>query len=307
MATAFVQHPVCRDHDMGVGHPECPRRLSLIEDALNERGVMDLLVHLEAPPATRLQLERVHSPAYLDSLAAMAPEEGLVHLDPDTSMNAHTLEAAHRAAGAAVLATVNVLAGTVDNAFCAVRPPGHHAMPGEAMGFCFFNNVAVAAAEALAVGGLKRVAILDFDVHHGNGTEAIFENDARVLVCSAYQHPLYPFDGAPSVPGRLINVELPAGTRGQDYRAAIDAFWRPAVERFRPQMIFVSAGFDAHLEDPTAELLLNDRDFEWLSHWVVDLAARLAAGRLVSCLEGGYAEGALARCASTHVRILAGL
>jgi acetoin utilization deacetylase AcuC-like enzyme len=307
LATGFIQHPACQRHDMGPGHPEAPRRLSLIEDELAARGVLDLLTHLEAPLATREQLERVHTREYLDRLAALAPQEGLVHLDPDTSMCPHTLEAAYHAAGAAVLATDRVLRGQLDNAFCCVRPPGHHAMPAEAMGFCFFNNVAVAAAHALAVHGLQRVVVLDFDVHHGNGTEAIFEHEPGVLVCSAYQHPLYPFSGAPSVPGRIVNVELPAETRGQDYRHAIDALWGPAVDAFRPQLVLVSAGFDAHVEDPTADLMLNDRDYEWLTDWVLDVARRHAAGRIVSCLEGGYAAGALSRCAARHVQLLAGL
>jgi len=292
---------------MGADHPESPLRLSRIEDELMRRGVLDFLVHLEAPLVTRSQLERVHDPDYLDALAARAPEEGLEHIDPDTSMNPYTLEAAHRAAGALVLATDKVLAGDVESAFCAVRPPGHHAMPAEAMGFCFFNNIAVGAAHAIAAHGLERVAVFDFDVHHGNGTEAIFEHDPRVMVCSAYQHPLYPFVGAPTIPGRIINVELAAGTRGQDYRQAIEDFWAPAVERFRPQMVFVSAGFDAHVEDPVADLLLNDRDFEWLTDWVVAVARRHAGGRLVSSLEGGYSERAMARCAARHVQILAGL
>jgi acetoin utilization deacetylase AcuC-like enzyme len=307
VATGFIQHPACHLHDMGPGHPEAPRRLTLIEDALANSGILDLLRYMEAPLATREQLERVHRSAYLDSLAALAPTEGRVQLDPDTAMNAHTLEAAHRAAGAAVLATDRVLDGSLQNAFCCVRPPGHHAMPGEAMGFCFFNNVAVGAAHALAVHGLKRVAILDFDVHHGNGTEAIFEDEPRVLVCSTYQHPLYPFSGAPTIPGRIVNVELPAETRGQDYRLAIDTFWRPALDAFRPEMVFVSAGFDAHVDDPTADLLLNDRDYEWLTDLVMEFADRYARGRLVSCLEGGYTAGALARCAARHVQLLAGL
>jgi acetoin utilization deacetylase AcuC-like enzyme len=307
LATGFIHHPACMRHDMGPGHPEAPRRLSLVEDELAARGVMDLIVNLEAPLASRAQLERVHAPAYLDFLAARAPAEGLVHVDPDTAICPHTLEAAHRAAGAAVLATDRVLGGDLDNAFCCVRPPGHHAMPAESMGFCFLNNVAVGAAHALAAHGLDRVAILDFDVHHGNGTEAIFEHERRVLVCSAYQHPLYPFCGAPSVAGRIVNIELPAETRGHDYRQAIDALWRPAVDAFRPQMVFVSAGFDAHAEDPTADMLLNDRDFEWLTELVLEVAARHARGRLVSCLEGGYAAGALSRCAARHVQLLAGL
>jgi acetoin utilization deacetylase AcuC-like enzyme len=292
---------------MGPGHPDAPRRLALIEDQLLTRGITEFLRHFDAPEATREQLKRVHAVSYLDSLEAISPVEGRRQIDPDTSMNPYTLEAARRAAGAVVLATDLVVRGDADNAFCAVRPPGHHATWNAAMGFCFINNVAVGVAQALAVHGLKRIAILDFDVHHGNGTESIFWREGRVLVCSAYQYPLYPFSGAPSVPGRIVNVELPAGARGHEYRHAVDQHWLTAIDAFRPEMIFVSAGFDAHADDPTADLLLNDRDFEWLGETILSLARRHAQGRLVSCLEGGYAADTLARCVARHVQILAGI
>lgn len=292
---------------MGPGHPDAPGRLTAIEDQLLVRGMSEFLVAFDAPLATREQLERVHAASYLDELEALSPDEGRRQIDPDTSMNPYSLEAANRAAGAVALATDLVVNSDVDNAFCAVRPPGHHASWNAAMGFCLINNVAVGVAQAMAVHGLKRIAVLDFDVHHGNGTESIFWKEPRVLICSSYQYPLYPFSGAPSVPGRIVNVELPAGTRGQEYRHAIEQFWVTAVDGFRPEMIFVSAGFDGHADDPTADLLLNDRDFEWLGSTVLALARRHSEGRLVSCLEGGYAIGALARCAARHIQILSGV
>jgi acetoin utilization deacetylase AcuC-like enzyme len=219
----------------------------------------------------------------------------------------HTLQAALHASGAVVQAVDLVMSGTVENAFCCVRPPGHHAGPAAAMGFCFLNNISVGAAHAVARHGLTRVAVLDFDAHHGNGIEDIFIHEPRVLVCSTYQHPLYPFSGAPTVPGHIINVPLAAGTRGRDYRDAIAQHWLPALDRFRPQLVLVSAGFDGHAEDTATDLLLNDRDFEWLSQQIMEVAARHARKRLVSCLEGGYAAGALERCVALHVKALAGI
>ncbi|MGB5211443.1 MAG: histone deacetylase family protein [Gammaproteobacteria bacterium] len=307
MSTAFITHPIFRQHVMQDGHPECPRRLSLIEDQLQAEGIADFLRHYQAPMASRAQLERVHQPAYLDALAAASPSEGLVQVDPDTAMCPNTLHAALHAAGAVVQAVDLVMSGEVENAFCCVRPPGHHAESAAAMGFCFLNNVSVGAAHAIAEHGLSRVAILDFDAHHGNGIEDIFADEPRVLVCSTYQHPLYPFSGAPTVSGHIINVPLAAGTRGQDYRAAISQHWLPELDRFRPQLIMVSAGFDGHAEDSATDLLLNDRDFEWLTLQIMDLAARHAGKRLISCLEGGYAAGALERCVALHLRTLAGI
>lgn len=307
MATAFITHPACRRHEMQTGHPECPRRLSLIEDHLRIEGIDDFLHHHRAPLASRRQLERVHHPDYLDRLAATSPAEGLVQLDPDTALGPHTLEAAFHAAGAVVHGVDLVMTGRAENAFCSVRPPGHHAERASAMGFCFLNNVAVGAAHALAAHGLSRVAVLDFDAHHGNGIEEIFADEPRVMVCSTYQHPLYPFSGAPSIPGRIINVPLPAGTRGQPYREAIEQLWLPAVDQFRPQLILVAAGFDGHAADPTTDLLLNERDYEWITQQILTLAGRHTGGRLVSALEGGYAAGALERSVAVHIRELSGL
>ena len=262
---------------------------------------------MDARAATREELERVHAAWYLEMLEARAPSEGFEHLDPDTWLSPNTLPAARHAAGAAVLATELVLEGRVATAFCCVRPPGHHAGTASAMGFCYYNNIAVAAAHALAGGAVERVAILDFDVHHGNGTEEIFLQDDRVLLCSSYQHPFYPYTGAPSVPGHIANVPLPAGTRGSEFRKAIEEQWLPEIDRFSPQIIFVSAGFDAHAGDPLAQLLLADNDYTWITQRIVDLAKKHADGRIVSSLEGGYSLEALAASACAHVQVLAGL
>jgi acetoin utilization deacetylase AcuC-like enzyme len=292
---------------MGPDHPDSPRRLRSIEDRLQADGVMDFLRYREAPLATREQLERAHTQAHIDDLAARAPDEGLLRLDPDTLMGPRTLEAAWRAAGAAVLGVDLVMRGEVDNAFCAVRPAGHHAERGAAMGFCFFGNAAVASSHAVSAHGLERVTILDFDVHHGNGSEEILAEDPRALVCSIYQHPLYPFAGAPSVPGRIVNVPVPAGTDGPAWRSAVSDAWLPAIEDFRPEFFVISAGFDGHVMDPMAELMLTEADFAWMTEQISEAAARHASGRIVSCLEGGYDLDALGRSAAIHVRRLAGL
>lgn len=306
MATAYITHPVFQLHDMGPDHPDSPRRLRSIEDRLQAEGIMDFLRYHEAPLATREQLERAHTTAHIDELAARAPDKGLLRLDPDTLMGPRTLEAAWRAAGAAVLGVDLVMRGEAGNAFCAVRPAGHHAERRAAMGFCFFGNAAIAAAHALSVYGLRRAAILDFDVHHGNGSEDILGGDPRVLVCSVYQHPLYPFAGAPSVPGQVVNVPVPAGTDGTAWRSAISEAWLPAIEEFRPEFFVISAGFDGHVLDPMAELMLTEADYAWITEQISDLAARHASGRIVSCLEGGYDLEALGRSAAVHVRRLAG-
>lgn len=307
MVTAFITHPALYAHEMPHEHPECSRRLAAIEDQLHVSAIYDLLQHHEAPRATRAQIERVHTPRLIDELSDLSPSTDYVPIDPDTFMGTHTLEAAWRAAGAAVLATTLVVERRVGNAFCAVRPPGHHAEHDRAMGFCFFNNVAVAAAHALEMHGLERVAVLDFDVHHGNGTENIFADDDRVLICSTFQHPLYPFSSFDTSSKHIVNTPLPSGTGSDAYRAAVSQHWIPALDSFRPEMIFVSAGFDAHLEDPLAELMLVDEDYVWLTKTIAKVADRHASGRIVSCLEGGYALQALGRCVSIHVRALAGL
>lgn len=310
MTTAFYSHAECRLHDMGPGHPECPQRLDAINDHLLATGLDLLLVPREVPLATLEQLERAHSAGYVlglrDLMEQVQGGERPHAVDPDTLIGPGTWQAALRAAGAAVAATDDVLAGRAANAFCCVRPPGHHATRDQAMGFCFFNNVAVAARHALDVHCLSRVAIIDFDVHHGNGTEDIIAGDERVLMCSFFQHPLYPYSGAVPKGENMVNVAVPPYTRGPELRELIEANWMPRLEEFRPQMLFVSAGFDAHREDELGQLGLVEDDYEWISRRLVELAGRHARGRIVSCLEGGYALGALARSVAAHLRVLAG-
>jgi acetoin utilization deacetylase AcuC-like enzyme len=286
---------------MGAGHPEQPARLDAIEEMLHARQLHDFLVHREAPRATVEQLARVHPRGYVEQLGSLSPAEGLARLDPDTAMCPDTFEAALRAAGANVLATDLVLGGEVRRAFCSVRPPGHHAERAQAMGFCFFNNVAVGAAHALGAHGLERVAILDFDVHLGNGTEDIFRHDPRVLICSSFQYPLYPGQNPRSVPGRIVNCPLPPGAGSAEFRAAVTAHWLPALEQFAPQLVFVSAGFDAHAADDLAELRLSTADYAWITDQACAVAARHCAGRIVSTLEGGYDLPALAASTAAHI------
>jgi acetoin utilization deacetylase AcuC-like enzyme len=307
MATAFITHPDCLKHDMGAGHPERPQRLTAIEDRLIEARVEPLLTRYEAPLATDEQLARVHPIEYVRAIRQTAPESGTVHLDPDTAMNPHSLGAALRAAGAAVLATDLVMTGKVESAFCSVRPPGHHACRARPMGFCIFNNVAVAARHALRAHGAERVAIIDFDVHHGNGTEDIFAGDPQVLMASTFQHPFYPYSGTEEPAANMVNVPLAAGAGSKEFRAAVTAYWLPALEKFKPQLVLFSAGFDAHAEDEMAMLRFTDADYAWVTAQVKALAERHAKGRMVSVLEGGYALGALGRSVAAHLRVLAGL
>ena len=309
MPTAFYSHPQCRLHDMGDDHPECPQRLDAIADQLLASGLDLAIVHRDAPLATLEQLARAHSSRYVlelkDLLEQLATSGGSHYLDPDTLASPGTWAAALRAAGAAVAATEAVFKGEAANAFCAIRPPGHHATRDAAMGFCFFNNVAVAARHALDVLGLQRVAIIDFDVHHGNGTEDIIAGDERVLMCSIFQHPLYPNSGIEPMGSNMVNVPIAPYTRGPQVREAIDSLWMPRLEAFKPQMLFVSAGFDAHREDELGQLGLVETDYAWITRRIMDVAKRHAQGRIVSCLEGGYALSALARSVVAHVRVLA--
>ena len=307
MRTAFVTHADCLRHDMGAYHPERPARLTAIDDQLIAAGIAQYLERYEAPLATDEQLARVHPPEYVRAIRDVAPEDGTVHLDPDTAMNPHSLDAALRAAGAAVLATDLVMQKKVSSAFCAVRPPGHHACRARAMGFCIFNNVAVAARHAIEVHGLDRVAIIDFDVHHGNGTEDIFEGDEHVVMASIFQHPFYPYSGADNPAPNMHNVPLAAGSGSRELRRAVEDVWLPALEEFKPQLILFSAGFDAHLEDDMAMLRFTDADYGWVTRAVADVAGRHAGGRMVSMLEGGYSLSALGRSAVQHIRVLAGL
>ena len=309
MSTAFYTHAECRMHDMGAGHPECPQRLDAIADQLIASGIDIALTHHDAPLATMAQLERAHTAHYVtqlkDFLEQVAASGESRHLDPDTVACPHTWRAALRSAGAAVAATEAVIRGEAANAFCAVRPPGHHATRDETMGFCFFNNVAIAARHALDVMGLKRVAIVDFDVHHGNGTEDIIAGDERVLMASFFQHPLYPNSGAVPKGTNMVNVPVPPYPRGMEVREIVDMMWIPRLEDFRPQMLFVSAGFDAHREDDLGQLGLVEADYEWITWRIKELAARHSQGRIVSVLEGGYALSALGRSVVAHLRVLA--
>lgn len=307
MTTAFVSHPDTLLHVMDGAHPESPARITAIKNMLTEQGILDKLQVHEAPLATDEQLLRVHTPEYVSYIRRVSPKAGLVRLDPDTAMGPMSLSAALHASGAVVLATDLVMNKKVDNAFCCIRPPGHHAGKSNAAGFCIFNHVAVGVAHAIAEYGLDRAAIIDFDVHHGDGTEDIFRNNPKVMLCSTFQHPFYPGKGAESRTDRMINVPLPAGTDGKAYRKAVEEQFRPALEGFKPQMIFVSAGFDAHAEDPLAQLGLVKADYIWVTEFIKDIAQRFAEGRIVSSLEGGYQLPALADSATAHIRTLAGV
>ena len=313
-ATGYFTHPDCNKHEMGLGHPECPERLGAIEDRLLISGVDMALTRREAAPASLADIELAHGRMHVASLRGlndMLREDmaagGPTHtaLDTDTSINAYTWDAALRSAGAAIEATDAVIAGELENAFCAIRPPGHHACRDKAMGFCFFNNVAIAAKYAVERHGLQRVAIVDFDVHHGNGTEDIVAGDERILMVSFFQHPFYPEGGSQSTASNLVNLPVPAYTKGMDIRELIEMMWIPRLEAHQPEMIFISAGFDAHREDDMGQLGLVEQDYAWITMRIKDIAKRYAQGRIVSCLEGGYSLSALGRSVEAHLRVLA--
>ncbi len=304
MRIAYITHPDCLKHDMGRYHPECPQRLVVIENQLQATGLLSKLERYEAPLATIEQLARVHTHSYIQSIHQAAPKSGLAALDADTAMNPFTLHAALRAAGAAVMATDLVLSAKVDNAFCAVRPPGHHAESNRAMGFCLFNNVAVGVAHAIRNYQLQRVVILDFDVHHGNGSEEIFRNNSSVMLCSTFQHPFYPYSGADSSNEHIINVPLQRDSDSSVFRQVVTDIWLPAIERFKPEMIFVSAGFDAHRDDAMSQLYFSDDDYTWITAQIRALASKYAKDRIVSVLEGGYELSMLGRCVAEHIRVL---
>ncbi len=312
--TGYFTHSDCRKHEMGGGHPECPERLDAIEDRLLISGVGDALERRDASSAPLADIELAHGRMYVASLRGLTDglrEEidagGPTHaqIDPDTSINVHTWDAALRSAGAAIDATDAVLAGELENAFCSVRPPGHHACRDKAMGFCFFNNVAIAARYALERHGLSRVAIVDFDVHHGNGTEDIVAGDQRILMVSFFQHPFYPEGGSLSNASNLVNVPVPAYTKGMEVRDLIETYWMPRLDAFEPQMIFISAGFDAHREDDMGQMGLVEQDYAWITDRVRAMARKHCQGRIVSVLEGGYDLGALGRSVEAHIRVLA--
>ncbi len=289
---------------MGLHHPECPARMRSIEGQLILSGVLNLLSRYDAPKASKEELIRVHASDYVEWVFNHAPHSGLIYLDGDTAMNQFSLNAALYAAGAAVKAVDLVMSGEVNNAFCNVRPPGHHAGRANASGFCIFNNVAVAAAHALEHYGLQRVAIADFDVHHGNGTEEIFHDDPRVMLCSTFRHPYYPYCGIDSCNDHIINVPLTGGSSGKEFQSAVTEHWLPALGRFQPEFLLISAGFDAHIEDDMGGLALTEADYVWVTEILKDIANRYANGRIVSLLEGGYALNALGSSVLAHINAL---
>jgi len=305
--TAFITHRDCLLHDMGTHHPECPQRLTAINDHLIAQGIDAYFNYHDAPLASFEQLLRVHPASHLERIKRASPSHGIVHLDPDTAMNPHTWQAALRAAGAGCHAVDLVMGHECENAFCAVRPPGHHAERTNPMGFCFFNNIAVAARHAIVAHGLERVAIIDFDVHHGNGTEDCFAGDERVLMCSIFQHPFYPYSGTDRPGANMCNVPLAAGSGGEEFRDAVTQAWMPRLLKFKPQMIFISAGFDGHYEDDMGGLKLLEKDYAWCTEELMKLAAEFSEKRIVSMLEGGYVMTSLARSVGAHLRILADL
>lgn len=312
MTTGLYTHPDCQRHEMGEWHPESPARLQAIDDQLITSRIDHYLERREAPLADVEEIARIHTAGAIGLVHDNVPPQSDMHsgyysLDGDTSLNAYSWQAALRAAGAAVAATDAVIAGELDNAFCAIRPPGHHARPSEPMGFCLFNNVAIAARHAMDVHGLQRVAIVDFDVHHGNGTEEAFRNDPRVLMVSFFQHPFYPYSGTENASTHAVNIPVPAHTKGDVVRQLITEQWLPALHAHRPEMIFISAGFDAHREDDIGQMGLVEADYSWITQQMMAIARLYAKGRIVSCLEGGYNLSALGRSVVAHLKALAEL
>lgn len=307
MLTAYISHKDCELHDMGSGHPESPRRLSAIRDYLMERQVWDVLRHVDAPKIEKKHLYRVHSRDYVDGVFSQFPLQQIKSLGDDVIANSHTLDAALRSAGAVCKGVDMVMNGEVANAFCAVRPPGHHAEKSRAMGFCIFSNVAVAAAYAIHQYDLTRVAIVDFDVHHGNGTENILQYDDRVLFCSSFQHPYYPHTVPDQNRSNIIHTPMHAGTSSDEFRDWVLQQWMNKLHEFKPQLLLVSAGFDAHHSDPLADIYLDERDYYWLTSELKLLAENCCEGRLVSSLEGGYQLEALSRSVYQHIRVLSGM
>jgi acetoin utilization deacetylase AcuC-like enzyme len=308
MSTAIYSHPDCALHEMGEWHPESPARLQAIEDQLIGARLDGLIERRQGPLAELPALLRNHSEAAIALVRDHLPGPGEYYpLDADTLLNQYSYQAALRAAGCAMAATDAVIAGDVGNAFCAIRPPGHHARPGGAMGFCLFNNIALAALQALDGHGLERVAIIDFDVHHGNGTAESFRDDPRVLMASFYQHPFYPYTEPEPETANCVNIPVPAYSGGDVVRKLVTEHWLPALHAFKPEMIFISAGFDAHREDDLGQMALVEADYAWITHEIMAVARQHAHGRIVSCLEGGYNLSALGRSVVAHVKALAEL
>ena len=306
MSTFLYSHPACVLHDPGAMHPECPSRLKAVLDGLDEGAFKNLKRH-EAPEIDLGLVEMVHTPYYVENIVTRSPEKGRVQLDADTSMSSHSLEAARRSSGAAVEAVNQVITGVAKNAFCAVRPPGHHAESTKAMGFCLFNGAAIAAFHARSVYGLDRVAVIDFDVHHGNGTQNSFENEPNLFYASSHQSPAYPGTGKESDTGcanNICNVPMPPGSGSEDFKFAYTNRILPALKKFDPELIIISAGFDAHSRDPLAQLNLETTDYEWVTQRILELASKCCDGRVISILEGGYDIKALRESVQVHVRAL---
>jgi len=308
METLYITHPACKLHEMGPGHPECPERLDAIYDQLLSSGLLSYLKeNQDFTPVDVQSLSRVHPDRYQAQLNSWLPVSGYQEIDSDTVMNPQTLHAARYAAGAVVAAVDAVMAKEASTAFCAVRPPGHHASREQAMGFCFYNNIAVAALHAIEKHGLQRIAIIDFDVHHGNGTEAIFAHDSRVLMCSFFQYPLFPDCGVHDPAPNMVNVPVPAYSSGDVVRQLVTKHWLPRLAEHQPELVLISAGFDAHREDDIAQMGLVEADYAWLTEQIVAVADQYAQGRVVSALEGGYNLSALGRSVVTHIKALSKL
>ncbi len=306
MTVGIISHYLCASHEMGKLHPESPARLSAIKDQLIRSGLDFAIRQYEANSIEPELLSLVHDPEYINYVFDNAPAEGMFRLDPDTLMNPHTLKAVLLAAGAVVQAVDLVMSKELTAAFCAVRPPGHHAGKNKAMGFCIFNNIAVAAAYAREHYHLKKVAILDFDVHHGNGTENIFADQPDVLFCSTFQHPFYPFSGTGETAPNIINTPLDSTASSEEFRQAVTQDWLPALEKFKPEMLFISAGFDAHAEDEMSHVRLYESDYRWVTDELKAIADQQCNGRIVSVLEGGYDLSSLGRSVVAHVNGLIG-
>ncbi len=304
--TAYISHPECELHDAGEERPEAPGRIAVIRNALKQQQLWDQLNHHEAPEATQEALLRVHPEIYVEQVKTLCPTEAgqLTKIGLDVEANEHSWQAAIRAAGAVTYAVDLLMQGKADHAFCAARPPGHHAEKSRAMGFCFFGNIAIGAKHALDAYGLERVAIIDFDAHHGNGTEDLLQDDPRVLFISSFQHPFYPFTVPDSSRDNMIHSPIPAGAGSEAFRQAMEEQWIPALREFQPQMVFISAGFDAHQDDPLANLNLHETDYRWITQELKASADQFADGKIISVLEGGYNLDSLAKSAAEHVRVL---
>lgn len=307
MQTLYITHPVCRLHEMGDWHPESPQRLDAINDQMLSSGIHGLLEMADAREATDADILRVHTLDYLEYLKRHVPDSGYFQLDGDTYMNRHTLAAARRAAGAGLDAVDAIMAGQAANAFCGVRPPGHHAVASRSLGFCFFNNVAVAIAYALEKYALQRVAVIDFDVHHGNGTVQMFGSDPRVLMCGFFQEDIYPDVHTENDPQNMVNIPVPAYSKGDVICQVVEEQWLPRLNAFAPEFVFVSAGFDAHREDDMSQIGLVEADYAWITEQLMSVADRFAQGRVVSFLEGGYELSSLGRSVVAHLKVLAKL